>query len=358
MDITSSGSKYQTNEPFSKINEKPNVDKSADFVLSFECESNPAIFDLTDKFSSISSIEVLKTRIERSEKTIESFRNCPFITLFNEYSNVLLDENRASEFIRLLGFSNITASELFDLFNDPTRKQIPVSRTFDYNYTTSTFHTIWWRVDWGAAYDPYWVLSPLWHCLDNAIVPYVLDDFNYCEKSLEDYLNAISSVYNQQFHNRIPYIYIDYDDKINRFVFFSYLPFILLPSNACSVVGLRPDVIYLPSFDIAFSQFYVWADHPPKLFGPDILYLQNNESMYSYRNSLYTSLSTIYLPDTGLYPYMNTDNTTYTDRQIQMISKNVNKLTFSLYSDQKHKFLYRTNGKKWSIQVVIHGICN
>ena len=222
MDITSSGGKYQTNEPFIKINEKPNVDKSADFVLSFECESNPAIFDLTDKFSSISSIEVLKTRIERSEKTIESFRNCPFITLFNEYSNVLLDENRASEFIRLLGFSNITASELFDMFNDPTRKQIPVSRTFDYNYTTSTFHTIWWRVDWGAAYDPYWVLSPLWHCLDNAIVPYVLDDFNYCEKSLEDYLNAISSVYNQQFHNRIPYIYIDYDDKINRFFFFIF----------------------------------------------------------------------------------------------------------------------------------------
>ena len=77
----------------------------------------------------------------------------------------------------------------------------------------------------------------------------------------------------------------------------------------------------------------------------------------SYRNPIYSSLSTIYLPDTGLYPYLNINDVIHSTRPIQMISKSVNKLTFSLYTNLDQKFLYQNNGKKWYIDICLRGKC-
>ena len=361
LPLTSSAIKYQTNEPFNKISEKQHIDSSKDYVLSFDCETNPISFDLTDKFSSISSMEVLKSRIERSENTCESYRNCPFITLFNDYANVLLNADTSDTFMKETGFSNMNASEVLSFLNASPYTRTPCSRTFNYNYSISSLHTMWWQspgYDWGHEYDGNWYLSSLWKSFELRIAPFVLDTLNYTTTTLSDALNNISNAYYFQLGSQLPSVTTKYNSILNRFYFESYSPFILLPSNAYAVVGLRPDMIYISMYDLALSSFYVWADHPPKLEGPDVIYLQNEESMYSYRNSKYSVLHTIYLPDTGLYPYMNMNNITYTGRPIQMMSNNVNKLTFSLYSDLSKKLLYKMNGKKWNFEVIIHGICN
>ena len=46
-----------------------NVDKTKEYVLNLESYNNPAVFYFDDVFESVKSIEVLKTRIERSEHT-------------------------------------------------------------------------------------------------------------------------------------------------------------------------------------------------------------------------------------------------------------------------------------------------
>ena len=100
----------------------------------------------------------------------------------------------------------------------------------------------------------------------------------------------------------------------------------------------------------------VYADHPPKLTGSDVVYIQNDESQPSFKNPTYSSLSTVYLPDNSFYPYLNTGTTNSTIRPVQMINKRINKLTISMYSDITNKFLYQNNDTKWYIDLLVKGI--
>ena len=143
---------------------------------------------------------------------------------------------------------------------------------------------------------------------------------------------------------------------MNRLYFYSEVVFFLFPSNACDVLGLREDSIYVAQFNYTTNNFMVYADHPPKLTGADVIYIQNDESQPSFKNPIYSTLSTVYLPDNNFYPYENTGLTNNTTRQVQMINKRINKLTISMYSDITNKFLYQINDTKWYIDLLVKGI--
>ena len=359
---TSTNHRYQTNEPFNSSGTVPKtiVDDNKDYILSLESETNPVTFNLPDKFSNVQSIELLKSRIERGENTVEYYRNCPFITLFNNYFKDVVDSHLETKFLEYLGITNMNMPELISLLDSNTSSNIPLSRTINYNYLISSLQTIPWETpddDYGQEYSDNLSLSELWTQFELNLAPYVLDTFTYTEQTLQQALNNISDAYHDKFQNKIPFILVQYHSDLNRFYFLSPMPFFLFPSNAHMILGLRPDIVYVSQLDMGLSYYYVWADFSPKLNGADVVYLQNDESMYSYRNPIYSSLSTIYLPDTGLYPYLNINDVIHSTRPIQMISKSVNKLTFSLYTNLDQKFLYQNNGKKWYIDICLRGKC-
>ena len=150
---------------------------------------------------------------------------------------------------------------------------------------------------------------------------------------------------------RVPLITTSYDINSNRLNFTSETPFFLFPSNAYMVVGLRSDSIYASQFNYTTSLFTVVADNEPKLQGPDVLYIQNDESQSSLKNPSISVLSTVYLSETNRYPTV----TEIVERPIHMQSSITNRLTFTLYSDIMRKILYQTNNKQWFLDVCITG---
>ena len=343
-------------------NSETTHDNSKEYVLSLSSYQNPAVFYFDDVFEHIKSIEVLKSRIERSEKTCEYYRNCPFITLFNNFPS-FVNSNTVSNITNQLGMSemNMTADGLMTLLNDSlanyTAKSFPCSRKFQYNYSISSLSTMWWQSpeQWDS-YINNWYLSNLWGCFDVGIAPYVLDIENYSIDTLVSTLNDITNAYYYQMQDQAPLIVTAYNSDLNRLYFYSEVVFFLFPSNACDVIGLREDSVYVAQFNYTTNNFMVYADHPPKLTGSDVVYIQNDESQPSFKNPTYSSLSTVYLPDNSFYPYLNTGTTNSTIRPVQMINKRINKLTISMYSDITNKFLYQNNDTKWYIDLLVKGI--
>jgi hypothetical protein len=117
------------------------------------------------------------------------------------------------------------------------------------------------------------------------------------------------------------------------------------------VVGLRLDSIYASQFNYTTNLFTVVADNEPKLQGPDVLYIQNDESYFSLKNPSLSVLSTVYLSETNKYPIV----TEIVERPIHMQSSITNRLTFTLYSDIMRKILYQTNNKQWFLELCITG---
>lgn len=338
-----------------------NVDKTKDYVLNLESYSNPAVFYFDDVFEYIKSIEVLKTRIERSEKTCEYYRNCPFLTLFNNFPSYVNDSN-LQNVMSQLGISNMmTSSDLLNYLDtclhNFSSKSFQLQRTFQYNYTISSLSTFWWQSpDLWDSYTNNWYLSNLWGSFQLGIAPYVLDIGDYTINTLINTLNDISNAYYLQMKGTVPLILTGYNTDLKRLYFYSTTVFFLFPSNACDVVGLREDSFYISQFNYTTNYFTVYADHPPKLSGADVIYIENDESEASLKNPFYTSLSTVYLPDETLYPYLNINKNYSSTREIQMINKRVNKLTITMYTDIVRKFLYQTNDTKWNIQLLVKGI--
>ena len=337
-----------------------NMDKTKEYVLNLESYNNPAVFYFDDVFESVKSIEVLKTRIERSEHTCEYYRNCPFITLFNNFPSYVSTKS-IKEITYQLGISNMNASGLLSYLDacmhDFSTKSFKLQRTFFYNYKTSSLSTVWWQSpDLWDSYTNNWYLSDLWGSFNLGIAPYVLDNENYTIDTLTSTLNDISNAYYLQMQGHVPLILTGYNSDLNRFYFYSTTVFFLFPSNACDVVGLREDSIYISQYNYTTNYFTVYADHAPKLKGADVIFIENEESKSSLKNPLYTSLSTVYLPDETFYPYLNFNKSYSFVREVQMINKRVNKLTISMYSDIINKFLYQNNDTKWNIQLLIKGI--
>ena len=340
--------------------DKSKVDNTKEYILNLESYSNPAVFYFDDVFEYITTIEVLKTRIERSEKTCEYYRNCPFITLFNNFPSYLNDDNFQNVTYQL-GISNMTStSDLLNYLNtcmhDFSSKSFELQRKFHYNYSISSLSTFWWQSpDLWDSYTNNWYLSNLWGLFKLGIAPFVFDIGNYSITTLINTLNDISNAYDIQMKGTVPHILTGYNSDLNRLYFYSSTVFFLFPSNACDVVGLKENSFYVSQYNYTTNYFTVYADHAPKLSGADVIYIENNESDQSLKNPFYTCLSTVYLPDEKLYPYLNINRNHSVARDIQMINKRVNKLTITMYTDLMNKFLYQTNDTKWNIELLVKG---
>ena len=236
-------------------------------------------------------------------------------------------------------------------------KSFQLQQTFQYNYTISSLSTFWWQSpDLWDSYTNNWYLLNLWGSFQLGIAPYVLDIGDYTVNTLINTLNDISNAYYLQMKGTAPLILTGYNTDLKRLYFYSTTVFFLFPSNTCDVVGLREDSLYVSQFNYTTNYFTVYANHAPKLLGADVIYIKNDESEASLKNPFYTSLSTVYLPDETLYPYLNINKNYSASREIQMINKRVNTLTITMYTDLVNKFLYQTNDTKWNIQVLIKGI--
>ena len=324
-------------------------------ILSITGQTNPIIITLDDPFYQIDNMHVLNTRIERSEHTCEYYRNCPFMTLFEGFES-LLTSSKKDQFMQQMGLKNTTVSTFISLLQnclaDFTSQSILYDRTFQYDFEISTMRTFWWDSPniW-SNYNSNWKNSNLWGSFDIGVAPFVLDSTNYTINDLVSTLNLIAYTYYTEMETRVPLITTSYDINSNRLNFTSETPFFLFPSNAYMVVGLRSDSIYASQFNYTTSLFTVVADNEPKLQGPDVLYIQNDESQSSLKNPSISVLSTVYLSETNRYPTV----TEIVERPIHMQSSITNRLTFTLYSDIMRKILYQTNNKQWFLDVCITG---
>ena len=312
---------YKPNNESNYSNSKEHV---KDYVLTLSSYNNPQVFYFDDVFETIKSIEVIKSRIERSENTCEYYRNCPFITLFKNFPSFVKNSN-IDAITNQLGISNLNASGLIEFLNDSLNnysvKSFQYTRTFQYNYKISSLSTLWWQSpDLWDSYINSWYLSNLWGSFNLGLAPFVLDTGNYSLNTLVSTLNDINNAYFLQMQDTVPFITTSYNSDLNRLYFYSTTAFFLFPSNACEVVGLRADSIYVSQFNYTTNYFMIYADHPPKLTGSDVIYIQNDESQSSLKNSQYSVLSTIYLLDNTLYPYDNNENNNKITREIQMIN--------------------------------------
>lgn len=299
-------------------------------VLTLSSTTNPASFVFDNIYENVINIELVKSRIERSERTCEQYRNTPFVILTNDCESLLLFDN--SKFVQFQNEMNVDPSTIFNTLNgNLDNPQIPMPRQFFYNYSTS---------------------SPLTEP-SYGMCPYVLRTMNYTVNSLVDSLNSLSSIYFTA-DTFVPRIYARYNSTTNVMYFESTELFFMFPSNAHSIVGLRGDVVYVSQLNRSTNKFTVYADFPPKLDGPDVIFVENDESYpTSFKNINHISLSTIYLPNEN-YPNTNSNSTNIVFRPLQLIQK-LPKLTLTLYSDLLNKFLYRTNGKRWYVDIIITG---
>ena len=317
-------------QQLSALNGSLNTSTSQRHVLTLSSSSNPAVFSFDNIYENVTSIEVIKTRIERSEHTCEYYRNTPFVVLTNDCESLLLFDN--AKFLQFQTELSVDPTLFFNLLqNNIDNTSFLLQRSFFYNYTLSSSLT-----------------EPM-----SGMCPFVLKSINYTISTLINALNTINTLY-QNVDTYVPSITTLYNSTLNMLYFESNEMFSIIPSNAFSVVGLRADTIYVSQLNQATNKFTVYADFPPKLDGPDVVYFENDESYpTSFKNTDYISLTTVYLPNTS-YPILNTNSTDLVFRPLQLIQK-LPKLTLTLYTDLSHSFLYQTNGKMWYIDLIING---
>ena len=331
--------RYQTNEEFKlSDNQKvqyqdiPYVDKNR-YLMSFWSETNPAVFRLNESFKNIHTMEVTKVCIPRSENTCEYYRNCAFISLFNNYQDIIEQNNTSDLFMSDIGITDYNYDTFITLLNNATSQSISLLNKPTFKYDCSTLH---------ALHDSI------------GTVPYVLESITYSISSLISALNAISTMYSDMYSPNFPYITTAYNTDTKKLFFYSTDPFYMLPSNAYQVLGLSPYKIYISQYNTTTNTYVVNADLSPMLRGPQCLFIKNDESTLLRANCLNTVLYTCYFHD----EYDNNQSinvTNSTPRPVKMLLDTVNKLTFTLYSDVKEKILYQTHNSKWYIEVCIYG---
>ena len=331
------------------------------YIITSSSTNNPMTIHFNDPFYQIDHIEVAKSRIERSEHTCESHRNCPFITLFTNVNDMINDSNK-TQFLKELGVTNMTYTALletmeYQLTNNTQSDRINLTTNFIYNYTNCNMRTFWsdYPNIWTGDFDNKWNNCDLWTYFNVGIAPFVLDVMDYSIETLTSSLNHIATTYDTKLAQSIPLITTLYNTDMEVLYFQSETPFYLIPSNAYEVVGLSPDNIYVSQFNIDTGKFTVYADCKPNLNGPDVIYIQNEESQWSMKNPELSALSTIYIQDQYNNANIDINITESLSQPIQMQGSITNKLTFTLYSDIKNKLLYQTNKKKWHMDLCITG---
>uniref|UniRef100_A0A6C0CSH4 Uncharacterized protein n=1 Tax=viral metagenome TaxID=1070528 RepID=A0A6C0CSH4_9ZZZZ len=299
-------------------------------VLTLTSTTNPTVFSFDNIYEQVTSIETLKTRFKRSEYTCEWYRNTPFVVLtVDAQSLITFDNNLLISFQNELG---VDASTIFDVLQSNVQNAKVLAPHTPYFQFTAT----------SSMSD-----GPL-----HGLCPYVLNNQDYTNTTLVQSILNISENYLAE-NVYVSYISMSYNSTIKRFYFQSSSLFYMFPSNAASVVGLRDDTIYISQLDTNSGLFTVYADLAPKFNGPDVLFIENEESYPSFKNIEYISLNTIYLPDSG-YTFLNTQHDQIVQRKMQIIHK-LPKLTITIYSDLANKILYITNGQPWFMEIIIVG---
>ena len=309
------------------------------YILSLSSFVNPAVFKLQDQFKYIDSLEIVRTRIESSEYTCEFYRNCPFLILFNDYEN--LCSCSYDNFMYQLGINSLsfeTLKNILDkcLFENKTSYFIERNLFYNYTPTTTTIECVSGSCKYGIA-------------------PFVLDSINYTIDSLKNALNLNTFNYICSLIN-IPFITAQIDSN-GFFNFVSSTPFYIFPSNAHKIVGLASNKIYVSTFHYPINKFIVRGEYKPSIIGSDMIYIQNEESLFNIKNPSFSSLGTVYFIG-GDYTDLDHQVTSKFIRKVQMNSSTVNKLTLGLYSDIENKFLYQNHNRKWFIDICIRGLCS
>lgn len=297
-------------------------------VLTFECNSNPAVFNFETVYQNVTGIEVLKTRIVRSERTCEYYRNTPFIVLTNNcVSLVRHDDKKKLVFVNRTGIDPVRLFSLLEQYHDS--RFVEVHREHYYDYSSDSLSN-----------EP-----------RNGMCPFVIDSANYTPQTLVEALNSVNAQY-QGMHVFAPNVRTSFNTGTGLLKFESDEPFFLVPSNAHTIAGLRGDAVYVAQINTATNFFTVSAHFPPKLDGPDAVFLANNESYpTSFQNTDYVSLATVYFPSQD-YPQTNADVSNVLFRPLHVIYK-LPRLSLTLYTNLARRFLYQTNGKSWFVELVL-----
>jgi hypothetical protein len=300
--------------------------------MSFWSETNPAICRLNDEFKNISSMEVTKICIPRSENTCEYYRNCAFISLLNNFQDVIEQNNTSDVFMADIGVTDYNYDSFITLLNKSTSQSIDLLTKINFKYDYLQSHII---------ND------------STGTVPYILESITYSITSLTTALNEISTM-NSDMYSTLPFITTAYNSDTKKLFFYATEPFYIIPANAYQVLGLSPYKVYISQYNTKTNMYVVNADLSPMLRGPQCLYVKNDESTLLRPNCLNTCLCTYIFDDEN-----DTKQSIYVTSSMKlavtMQTNTIYKFTFRLYSDIENKILYQTHNSKWYIELCIYG---
>ena len=121
--------RYQTEMEFipPRIDNEPSMLHGNNMKQIFNvcCYTNPAVITFDYVCDNCVCLEILKTRIVRSEYTCEYYRNVPFLVLSNDFKYSTIAEQL-----------NVNAPLLEECMNNTSRSYIPLNTSFQYNYNT------------------------------------------------------------------------------------------------------------------------------------------------------------------------------------------------------------------------------
>ena len=306
--------RYQTEMEFipPRIDNEPSMLHGNNMKQIFNvcCYTNPAVITFDYVCDNCVCLEILKTRIVRSEYTCEYYRNVPFLILSNDF-----------EYSTVAKQLNVNATLLEECVNNTSRSYIPLNTSFQYNYNTDRSYYV-----------------------NNGAMPYVLESKNFTVTSLMKTINSMT-------FTDCPTIKINYDDEAGVFYFTSTEKFYMFPSNAHMVIGIRRDMMYIAQFDSSLQLYVVYADREPDLNGADVIYITCDEAQLQISDPEKIPLCSVFLPNDN-YPFINSVLSNPIIRPIQTI-KRCCKLTINMYTDMSNKFLYQLNGQPWYLEFLM-----
>lgn len=319
-------------------------------VLSLELETNPAVVRFDTPYRNVTGLEVRKSLITRSERMIELYRNTPFILLDTYWAEKVDFDNPFSDSRK--DFQKYTGVDPVEL-RDALIQGI-ISDNF------SKLH---------VKIEPFRRFSStgteLWRCWELGIIPCVLDGKNL--HSTEELQNAINQENIQKLWNGITNIYVGTYYNGKSFQMMCIRPFIIIPGDACELVGLRKDFVYVSYFYAPWSMFLVDGE-APKMNNMDVLNVTCKElkGPMAFSTTGYYPLYRAFLdtPPVGnqvvlgseyLIPKVNTlqnNGDRMVTRKIDEVPK-LFRITLSLLLDSIPDIYYRLNGTKWYVDVVL-----
>lgn len=317
-------------------------------VVSLECSSNPCTVKFDEPFRNVTNVEVRKSYFTRSERTVEQYRNVPFLLLVSDWVSKIDFEDPDSEsrrdFVRLTGVDPWKLKKRIEE-NDNDQRFLNLGKlNKSYDFVEGNSQSI--------------------RCRELGIVPFVLPFGRV--NSATDIQNELNRISAQNIYNGLTNLYLYTEFKGYFFNMICSSPYVLIPGNACELVGLRDDGIYV-SYYYYWWQGYIVDGEPPKIGGTDVLTLTCEElsGPMTFSNNgypLYTAYLNSPLVETQLssgsktfLPKVNTlqnNEVGAIERDMNEITK-LAKLTLSLSIDPKQRIFYELNGAKWYVEITV-----